>query len=129
VTFSKNPADSRINDTMRVQWSGHLLARVGFDVHGWLLYVTGGAAFANFDASHTGQISPTDFHTWREKSTRLGYDYGAGVERRFDNGWSLRAEGLYDYWGAKKYTWVPNQRYSNIAAKILTVRLGIVKRF
>jgi outer membrane immunogenic protein len=129
VTFSRNPLDSRVNDTMKVDWSGHILGRVGYDLSGWLLYAIGGAAFAHFKASHTGQISPTELFTWRLSNSRVGYDYGAGVERRFGNGFSLRAEGLYDYWGAKRYDWVPGQRYSNIAAKILTFRIGLVKRF
>lgn len=116
-----------VRDLVRVDWSGHVLGRIGYDVNGWLPYVIGGAAFARVKASHTGLISPTETFTWRQSSTRLGYSYGAGVEKRFGTNWSVRVEYLYDYWGAKHYDWVANERYSDIAEKIQTVRIGFVK--
>jgi outer membrane immunogenic protein len=123
-------AGTPIKDLVRVDWSAHVLARVGHDFSGWLPYVTGGAVFANVKASHTGLISPTEAFTWRQKDVRLGYTLGAGIEKQLRGGaWSIRAEYLYDYWGAKHYNWVPGQRYSDIALKINTLRLAIIKRF
>ena len=130
VSISENALDTRVRDRVGVDWSAHALARLGYDINGWLPYIAGGAVVANVKASHTGQISPTELFTWREKDARLGYTLGGGVERQIGNGaWSIRAEYLYDYWGAKRYDWVPGQRYSNIALKIQTLRVAIVKRF
>ena len=122
-------AGTPVRDLVRVDWSGHALVRVGRDFNGWLPYLTGGAVLARVKASHTGLISPTEEFTWRQKDTRLGYTLGAGLEKQFRGTWSIRAEYLYDYWSAKHYDWVPDVRYSDIALKIQTLRLGIVKRF
>jgi outer membrane immunogenic protein len=122
-------AGTPIADRVKVDWSGHVLARVGYNFDGWLPYITGGAALARVKASHTGLISPTDTFVWKQKDTRIGYTIGGGVERDLSNGWSARAEYLYDYWSDKRYDWVPGERYSNIALTIHSVRVGVVKRF
>jgi len=124
-----HPSGFPIVDRLSADWTAHLLVRAGIDVGGFLLYAGGGAAFADIWASHTGQISPTATFTWSHRSIRTGYDYMAGVETHLPGGWSLRAEYLGDYWGAKHYVWVPNERYSNIGVTIRTLRFVVLKRF
>lgn len=122
-------AGTEVKDTLTVDWRAHALARYGYDFNGTLLYLTGGAAFANIEASHVGYTSPTQTFEWQETDWRLGYTYGAGLETQFGEGWALRAEYLYDYWDAERYDWVPNQRYSDIAVTIDEVRIAISKRY
>ena len=122
-------AGTVVADHVKVDWSAHALVRVGYNFEGWLPYLTGGAAFARVRASHTGFISPTETFVWKQKDTRLGYTLGGGVEKQLSNGWSIRGEYLYDYWSAKRYDWVPNERYSNIALTIHTLRIAVVKGF
>jgi outer membrane immunogenic protein len=122
---------SPIRDEVQLDWKGHALARVGYAAgNGWLPYFTGGAVFAHVKASHTGFVTQTDTFTWRASNWRTGYTLGGGVEKRIAAGlWSVRAEYLYDYWGAKHYEWVPNQRYSNIALRVDTIRISVIRRF
>jgi len=124
-------AGTVVRDEVQVKWTGHALARVGYDVGGgWLPYVTGGAVLAGVWASHTGQVTATQAMTWRQHDTRVSYTLGGGLEKQFAGGrWSARLEYIYDYWNPKHYEWVPNQRYSDIALRIDTLRMTVVRRF
>jgi opacity protein-like surface antigen len=124
-------AGTPVRDEVRIKWAGHALARVGYDVGSGLLpYLTGGAVVARVNASHTGLVTPTEAFTWRQRDNRLSYTLGAGVEKQFADGrWSFRVEYLYDYWKPKHYDWVPNQRYSDIALRLDTVRMTLARRF
>jgi opacity protein-like surface antigen len=128
IAFSQI-AGTPVQDELNVDWRGHALVRYGRDINGWLLYLTGGAAVANIEASHVGFITPTELFEWRETDVRVGYSYGVGAETQFGGGWSLRADYLYDYWGAERYDWVPGQRYSDIAVTIDEVRISISRRY
>ena len=124
-------AGTPVRDEVQIKWTGHALGRIGYDLgRGLLPYVTGGAVLAGVSASHTGLVTPTQSMTWRQHDTRLSYTLGGGIEKQFAHGlWSVRAEYLYDYWNPKHYEWVPNQRYSDIALRIDTVRFTAVRRF
>jgi opacity protein-like surface antigen len=112
---------------VRVDWTGHFLVRVGRDFGGWLPYVTGGLALANVRAAYLVPVAP-QFNASSE-DLRAGYDVGGGVERRLPGGWSGRFEFLYDYWGAKRYEWVPGVRHSNIGLYIGTIRVALTRHF
>jgi opacity protein-like surface antigen len=120
-----------VRDEVRIEWTAHALARAGYDVGGgWLPYVIGGLVIADVDARHVGFVTPTETFTWREVDYRVGYTLGVGIEKQFAQGlWFVRTEYIYDHWGAKRYDWVPNQRYSDIAVRIDTLRLTAVRRF
>jgi opacity protein-like surface antigen len=126
--FSQQPG-TPIRDEVQIPLVAHALARVGLDIKGWLLFVSAGAVGATVKASHTGFITPTNTFTWRQKDFRIAKSYGAGIEKQFAGGWSLRGEYLYDYWGPKRYNWVPGQRYSDIGLTIHNVRFVLAKRF
>ena len=118
-----------VRDEVQIDWTGHLLLRLGLDINGWLPYVMGGAVGARVEAAHIGFITPTDTFRWSKRSFRIAKSYGGGIEKQLANGWSVRGEYLYDYWSAKHYDWVEDVRYSDIGLTIHNVRLAVTKRF
>lgn len=122
-------AGTPIRDEVQIDWTAHALLRIGYDIHGWLPYLIGGVVGANVEAAHIGLISPTESTRYRQKDFRFAKSYGAGIEKQFPNGWSVRGEYLYDYWSAKHYEWVPGQRSSDIGLTIHNFRISVTKRF
>ncbi len=67
---------------------GTARARVGYAFDHTLVYVTGGAAFGDFQA---GLNPPATF----DSTTKVGWTAGAGIEFAFSGGWSAKAEYLF----------------------------------
>lgn len=74
----------------RTHFQGSVRGRVGYVVNNWLLYVTGGAAFANIQDHYVG-LEPTGITT-NVTDTRSGWTLGAGWEYAFTNNWIGRIE-------------------------------------
>ncbi len=76
---------------------GTLRGRLGFAANNWLLYVTGGLAWADIDHTVTTSFAATGGGVFVGTSgdTRAGWTIGGGVEWGFAPGWSLKAEYLY----------------------------------
>src|SRR5262245_48763955 len=71
-------------------------ARLGYTVTDrWLLYVTGGAAFAKVETYETITTNPTPPETWFQTQWRTGWTVGAGTEYMVGGGWTVRGEFLY----------------------------------
>lgn len=81
------------------------LARVGVDMGAWYPYVTGGLARTNLEYANsfeanktcavcvlTGQLAKA---TAQMSTTKTAAAFGAGIEWRLDNHWSLRGEYLH----------------------------------
>jgi outer membrane immunogenic protein len=94
-----------------LQWFSTLRARGGWIAgDSWLLYGTGGVAFAGTRFANTatttatitnsiGQTFPgfpvTATSALSEVNDRVGFAVGAGVEKRFAQNWTVRAEYLF----------------------------------
>jgi outer membrane immunogenic protein len=80
--------------SQKVPWFGTARARIGYAANGWLIYATGGYAYARLetDASATAFPATTTF-TLRE--TRNGWTAGTGIEVEFAPRWSAKLEYLY----------------------------------
>jgi outer membrane immunogenic protein len=80
-------------------WLATVRGRVGFAADRILVYVTGGAAFANmnFSQSYSDDLggSSTPLTNFSISSTKTGYAAGAGLEYAVTNNWSVRGEYLY----------------------------------
>lgn len=81
-----------------IKWFGTARARLGWADNGWLLYVTGGGAWAGIDA--TTAFSETGFGINLAQSnttgfTRGGWVVGGGAEVRIFGPWSAKFEYLY----------------------------------
>ncbi len=82
-----------------INWLASIRGRLGYVNGNWMVYGTGGVAFAKFD--FTGSEScdqPTCNPVFANSSinkARTGWTAGAGTEWAFASGWRARAEYLY----------------------------------
>ena len=83
--------------TKDMDWFATVRGRVGFTVAPqWLIYATGGAAFAHFNSSLDYNSTTGAFHLVGSTSVeRVGWVVGAGTEWKFAPNWSVKAEYLY----------------------------------
>lgn len=84
-TFDGDTAHSDMN------WFSTVRGRLGFASGPWLLYATGGLAIADVDNRVTFINAPS-FH---DSDTLTGYAVGGGLEWKFAQNWSAKAEYLY----------------------------------
>jgi outer membrane immunogenic protein len=121
-----DPGGSGHFDHIDDDWMAHARGRIGFDLGGFLAYVSGGGAFANIQAQH---FTPDNGGTlYTESGTRTGYSLGAGVEGNLGQGWGWRIEYLRDHIGAHDYDFVPGVHYSDSDFTANSLRLGIIWR-
>jgi outer membrane immunogenic protein len=83
-----------MNHEHRTRWFGTVRGRSGVVVNNLLLYVTGGAAFANH-RNETAFVATPDTERFSDHRTRFGFAVGAGTEWSFANNWSINSEFLY----------------------------------
>jgi len=115
-----------------VDFLASLRARVGFTpMDRVLIYVTGGAAFA--DIHHTALppgVAPFVF-TGTYSSTQVGWALGGGLEYAFTNNWSAKVE--YLYYGLGTSTAAPGTlsaaNSTRVTDNVNTVNLGVNYRF
>jgi outer membrane immunogenic protein len=79
------------------EFFGTVRGRLGFAANNWLLYATGGLAYADIRHSVTTAFPPAGgtFIGSSGDDFRAGWTVGAGVEWGFAPNWSLKAEYLY----------------------------------
>ena len=81
------------SETAKERWISTLRGRVGYAFNnGWLIYATGGGAWARFDVNEyntAGTLVGADSHTMS------GGTVGGGIEWMFAPRWSAKAEYLY----------------------------------
>ena len=85
-----NPRD---NWELQERWLATVRGRLGYTWDSWLLYVTGGAAWAKLDSSLTVPTSTPIIGF--QSDTRSGWTIGGGLEHLLGYGWAVRAEFLY----------------------------------
>lgn len=100
-------------------WQGTIRGRIGFNFDNFLIYATGGIAFA--DVSFSGPGGGSD-------RTKIGYALGAGVEARVTEQIFARAEYIYTAYGSDDYALGPVQRI-NGDFDAHTLRVGVGVRF
>jgi len=87
--------------TAKVEWLASFRGRMGLAVDDTLVYFTGGLALAELKSS--AGISAASFSTdYGALSTvQAGWVAGLGVEHKFNQNWSVKAEALYYDLGRK----------------------------
>src|SRR6185369_15166291 len=75
----------------QLDYVGTVRGRLGYASGHWLVYATGGFAFAGERFTNTPDIGPDQKHI----NVRPGWAAGAGVEYAFAPHWSVRLEYLY----------------------------------
>ena len=89
----------------RQHWLATARGRLGYAVDKWLVYATGGVAFARYDLNN--YLPASIFQMQPERVTKAGLAIGGGVEYALSYGWSLKAEALYIDFGKLHYGDVP----------------------
>lgn len=92
-------------------WLATLRGRVGYAIDRWMIYGTGGFAWANVKSSSSlsasyvngGGLSTVDLWQGKNDDTRFGWTIGAGVEYAITNNFTTKLEYLYYDLGSKNY--------------------------
>lgn len=115
-----------------IDWMASIRGRLGWVWDRWLVYGTGGAAWADVNY----RTDYTNFGTNIPVSTNVtlsGWVAGGGVEYAVANNWTVRAEYLYYDFGDETIinpTVVPGLNYlSTFDNKIHVVRAGVNYKF
>jgi len=110
----------------KTDWQGSVRGRLGFASNNWLLYATGGLAFANFEHTYVTGVSGPPVTSF--SATRAGWTLGAGAEYGFGPNWRARVEYRYTDYGtltnAGTQFDIQDQRITDNA-----VRVGVSYRF
>ena len=80
--------------TQKVPWFGTIRPPIGYAAGNWLLYATGGYAYAQLDTNAIAAVGPLVAANNRNE-TRNGWTLGGGVEVEFASHWSAKIEYLY----------------------------------
>jgi opacity protein-like surface antigen len=91
--------------SQKVTWFGTARGRIGYAADGWLLYATGGYAYARLDTDATATAGPATA-TFTLRDTRNGWTVGTGIEVQFAPRWSAKLEYLYLDLGRNTSSWV-----------------------
>src|SRR5450631_3902800 len=114
-------ATARSDVTEQSDYMGTARGRVGYVAGPWLVYATGGLAWAGERFLNTPAIGSNE----KTLHTRLGWAAGGGVEYAFAPHWSLRLEYLYSQFGKADITFPSATQYtSNLDFQSLRVGLN-----
>jgi opacity protein-like surface antigen len=117
--------------TQKMPWFGTVRGRVALATDAWLIYVTGGYAYARFDAEASASAVGAAAVISRNE-TRDGWTVGGGIEAALTRNFSAKVEYLYLDFGTSNITWtIPGLPTLNDASKIHAnvVRAGVNYRF
>jgi outer membrane immunogenic protein len=91
------------NLELESQWQASARLRVGYAVDNFLLYGTGGVAFADGKLTSAGYGYSYGPYSSDDSNTHTGWTIGAGAEYAFSPNWIARAELRYTDFGSKTY--------------------------
>ena len=111
--------------TVVEQWDyvGTVRGRVGYAANHWLLYATGGLAYAGERFVNTPAIGDEEKHI----DVRLGWAAGAGVEYAFAPHWSVRLEYLYNRFEKADIRLASGTQYSS-TLDFQSLRVGLNRK-
>ncbi|WP_336799677.1 outer membrane protein [Kaistia sp. MMO-174] len=89
---------------LKSEWQASARLRAGYAVDNFLIYATGGIAFADGKLSSNGYAYNADANfSSSDSNTHVGWTIGAGAEYAFTPNWIGRAELRYTDFGSKTY--------------------------
>lgn len=106
--------------TSTVNWLATVRGRVGYAHNNFLLFASGGVAFADINKFIGGAVNTSQ--------TEVGWTVGAGVEAALNRSWSAKVEYLFVSFDASDVFFAPTGIISNFN-DIHIVRAGLNYRF
>jgi opacity protein-like surface antigen len=122
-----------VNDRSKIDRFGTARGRIGYVAGNWLIYGTGGFAWAHENVTRTqvaGTVNAATPGTAESASgTRGGWTAGGGIEWGFSPNWSVKAEYLYVDLTHTSFVFpLANRRWEEDLS-MHTVRVGLNWRF
>jgi high affinity Mn2+ porin len=127
--ITSNSITSRIatprNDFVE-QWdyAGTLRGRLGYAQRHWLVYATGGLAYAGERFINAPDIGVDEKHI----GVRLGWAAGAGFEYAFAPHWTVRLEYLYSQFGRANVALSPSGVQYTSTLDLQQLRIGLNRK-
>lgn len=104
ANYSYYGGDITGNLEFKSEWQGSARLRAGYAFDSFLIYATGGVAFANGKLSSNGYVSGLSLASSSDDTnTHVGWTVGAGGEYAFSPNWIARAEVRYTDFDSKTY--------------------------
>jgi outer membrane immunogenic protein len=123
--FVPDFGDIEGNLEMKSEWQASLRARAGYAFDNFLVYGTGGIAFADGKMSSNGYNFDTDTNFGSDDSnTHVGWTVGVGAEYAFSPNWIARAELRYSDFGHKTYQLLEGPVDADFTQTAVTVGLS-----
>src|SRR5229473_2873952 len=116
-------ATARSDVTEQSDYMGTARGRVGYVAGPWLVYATGGLAWAGERFLNTPAIGSDE----KTLHTRLGWAAGGGVEYAFAPHWSLRLEYLYSQFGNADIKFPSATQYTS-GLDFQSLRIGLNRK-
>jgi high affinity Mn2+ porin len=104
-------------------YAGTVRGRIGYASGHWLVYATGGFAFAGERFTNTPDVGPDQKHI----NVRPGWAAGAGMEFAFAPHWSVRLEYLYSQFDRANVRFPSGAEHSS-ALDFQQVRIGLNRK-
>jgi high affinity Mn2+ porin len=116
-------ATARSAVTEHLDYLGTARGRIGYAAGHWLVYATGGLAWAGERFFNAPAIGDEEKHL----NVRLGWAAGAGVEYGFAPHWSARLEYLYSRFGNADIGFPAGTRYAS-TLDFQSLRVGLNRK-
>lgn len=110
-----------------IAWAGSVRGRLGYTQDNWMLYGTGGFAFADLEAT-TSYSTLGTIYTSKNDKWAGGYAVGGGVEYMVMPNITVRGEYLYSDYGRQTVS-APIGGQSSIDVTTHTARAGVSYKF
>ncbi len=124
-------ATTNASYSQKLPWFGTVRGRVGYAQDSWLIYGTGGYAYARLETEASASAGATSANL-SQAETRSGWAVGGGVELAFARNWTARMDYLYVDLGRTNTTLaIPGIATIGEDSRVTqnVVRLGVNYRF
>ena len=110
-----------------IGWAGSVRGRLGYTQDNWMIYGTGGLAFADLEVQ-AALSTPSSVWTSKNDKWAAGYTVGAGVEYMLTPNVTVRGEYLYSDYGRHTVT-IPTGSQASVEVDSHSARAGVSYKF
>jgi len=88
---------------LRWNWTASVRGRLGYTINNWLIYITGGGAWANLNSAYFGGYTVAFPNSPSVSGTHFGWTVGVGIEYGLTANWIVGIEYLFAQFDRKTY--------------------------